>query len=129
MKLTTENGKEIENPSPSDISTAIGSLNHDGNGFAILTVEDEFFIQTAGSTMDGFILEYREGSWDKHFQTSQSVSTNQVIQAMQQYAVGDESWRASFNWEPHEAQDKGGCAAVVLTAVAIPVVGAIHVLW
>lgn len=129
MKLTTENGMEIENPSQSDISRAIGSLNQGGNGFAILAIEEEAFVQAAGSIMDGFILEYRDGSWDRHFQTSQAVSTNQVIQAMQQYAAGDESWRTSFSWEPHEGQSKSGCAAVVLFALGLPVIGAIHVLW
>lgn len=129
MKLTTEDGTQIENPSGSDISRAIGSLSHDGNGFAILAADDEIYPQAAGSILGGFILEYREGSWEKHFQTSQPTSTNQVIEAMQQYAVGDDSWRTSFSWEIHESQTKGGCAAVVFIALVLPIIGAIHVVW
>ena len=130
MKIVTENGTEIENPSDADIRRVIESLNDSGNGFAILSTAEEHYMQTAGCMKDGFILEYREGSWDQHFQASTgSVQTSDVIRAMQQYAAGNESWRTSLTWEPHEASSGSGCAKAACIALVAPLGGIAYVLY
>ena len=69
----------------------------------------EYFIQTAGSSTDGFILEYREGSWDQHYQCD-TVSTgpkglSELEGAFIDYRHGNNAWKARFEWklltDPH----------------------------
>jgi len=130
VKIQTEDGSEIENPSAEDISRIIDSLNDEDNGFAILSVEEQIYMQAAESGANGFILQYRDGSWDKHFQASPDpISAADVIKAMQQYAVGDDSWRTSLTWVPHESLSEGGCLSAVLLFVTLPMLSLANVLW
>jgi hypothetical protein len=66
MKLKLERGFEGETRDPAAVRTALQTLNSNDNTFAILSSDDETYIQT-GAQEDGFIIERRDGSYNSHF--------------------------------------------------------------
>ena len=93
-----------------------GLFEKDGeNRFAILVDEgnepgnEEFYIQVLylsdeyGKDEEGFVLEYRDGSNDKHYQCFSvslgPVGLKEVTKAFIQYLHSKDEWKTSFEWE------------------------------
>ena len=59
-------------------------------------------MQTAGGHDDGFVLEFQEGSTERHLRVADSelLSSKQVVQAFIEYSEGSTGWRDLFQWEP-----------------------------
>jgi len=145
MKLETETGATIDNPSDEQIDSALRELVESGGGFAILSELEQVYIQTADNGMGECTLEYREGSEENHYcSTSEELSIDEVIKAFQDYARSHKAWKNRFQWRPlymdpdAEEQttaaespsqttgtgaDKSGCLGIVL------VVGLTMFLW
>lgn len=101
MELTLESGKSYENPDTGMIELALRTLDGDANGYAILSHEYEIYMQVSGGPTEGFRLEYRDGSEDKHFQTArEDLTLDDIVEAFTRYAKADESWRSLFEWKP-----------------------------
>lgn len=101
MELTLENGKTYENPDPGIIERALRTLDGESNSYAILSVKYEIYMQACGGPADGFVLEYREGSEERHYQTTRDdVPLDEIIKAFSLYARGDDGWRSQFDWKP-----------------------------
>ena len=76
----------------------IVNLLNDGNDdFLILERSDQHFMQAVVGGPDSFILEFREGSADKHYQCK--VSKSVLLDAFSSYADGNNSWRSICEWE------------------------------
>ncbi len=69
----------------------------------------EYFIQTARISTGSFVLEYREGSWDQHYQCD-AVSLGprglrELTSAFIDYLHGNNTWKTRFEWkqltDPH----------------------------
>jgi hypothetical protein len=109
MRLTLEIGTVLNNPTAAQIDKALRSLNWlEDNSFAVLAVEDWTYMQTAEEDNPDyqepyFVLEYQEGSLEEHYHAVDGPLTlEQVIEAFQKYAHGDESWREDFEWEKQD---------------------------
>ena len=66
----------------------------------ILSQAEEVFIQAAGEGDEPYLLEYREGDEDYHFQCARKVPKASVQSAFIKYLRGDESWKTDFEWKP-----------------------------
>ena len=101
MKLEIGIGpKFLHDPSPEEIEEALRSLPGGDFSHAILSQDSMTYIQTAGGPYEGFVLEYQEGSLDKHYIcTDSNLGLDVVIRALQLYAQGDERWRTELEWE------------------------------
>jgi hypothetical protein len=98
MRLSLEDGQVIDHPSPLSIASALTSLKFDGNSFAILERTDATYLQTSMQSSDEFIIEYQDGSLDKHFRAS-AFDLSDVTDAFKAYAVQNESWITQFDWQ------------------------------
>jgi hypothetical protein len=110
LELVVADGTKISNPSPADIEDVLNSLQGGADQFAILerrTSRGEGFIQTITGDRDpdtGFVLEYQEGSSERHYQAiynalGHEFTRKDVISAFQSYANGDDSWKGKYKWE------------------------------
>ena len=98
LRLSLEDGRVIDNPSPVSITSALTSLKPDSNSFAILERTDTTYLQISMQSSDEFILEYQDGSLDKHFQAN-VYDLSDVTCAFKAYAARDESWKTQFDWQ------------------------------
>lgn len=100
MKLTTESGIEIENPSEKDISINIEKLNDSNNKFMILEKTKMTYIQVYRPSLSDWLLEYQEGSNADHFSLEGStLSTSKIVTIFHQYLEGNEEWKSSLTWK------------------------------
>ena len=100
MKLSTEDGTELVNPSKEDIARQVLLLNDTNNKFLILAKDQLTYMQVYGSVKSSWILEYQEGSTTEHFNVSgSSVTSSGVVSTLQQYLEGISDWRTSFHWK------------------------------
>jgi len=127
MQLILEPGGTIDNPDHARVSDELNNLHNQGGEFAIVTNDamgDEFYMQTAGGSGGGYVLEYREGGEHNHFVcTDVDLNIERVVVAFQKYSVGDDSWKNDFTWEKMEfGKSKSGCLGMIvlfLTGVGI----------
>ncbi len=70
IRLTLENDTIIDNPTSNQVALASSTLNTTDNTFAILESGDLTYIQTAMENTQEFVLEFQDGSLDKHYQTT-----------------------------------------------------------
>lgn len=131
MRLELENRDPIENPTPEDISNEFANFDGWRASFAILSFEDERYIQTTGTPKHGFQIEYRDGGEGEHYvNVGGAVPFERVVAAFQQYAKGETSWWDEFEWEHISAHENAepaetptpadaGCSVVFLFALAL----------
>ncbi len=113
MRLIVGGDTVTDQADDAAIRTAIRSLldrGEDDNPFAILVDEPnpEHYIQTLFCPADpgsededyGFVLEYREGSSDQHYQCL-TASLSEVSEAFIDYLHAGKNWRTRFNWEQY----------------------------
>ncbi len=100
MKLTLADGTVVENPDNGAIERALRTLDGEANNFAILGADELTYVQTEGGPDRGFVLEYQEGSPERHFRT-------------RDYASSDEAWKGQFQWEKEEP-GRRGCLSMLV---------------
>lgn len=59
----------------------------------------KMFMQVAGDSHSGYILEYNTGQDDSMFRAHGSVSGIQITAALTAFLNRDSSWRTLFDWE------------------------------
>jgi hypothetical protein len=97
MDLELESGRIIHDVTEADIMRFV-----DGEDFAILSEDSGTYIQCAEQKEPPweYILEYQDGSLDKHYQAKDaSITLDRVLAAFAKYLRGDGSWRSNFQWE------------------------------
>lgn len=103
MKFERSDIVLITNVSEAEIIDEFEKFGTDSDDFVILSKNDMNYIQAALSDYegeDGLLLEYQEGSLDKHFNTVDSnISKEDVLSAFLKYLKGDSSWKERFIWE------------------------------
>jgi hypothetical protein len=88
------------------IATVIAELPTapSGDQFAILGPDDLTYVQTL-LTPDGFVLQYQEGSTERHFESTRGdVREAEVVEALGAYLDGNPAWRWPFEWRPVEVR-------------------------
>lgn len=123
MKLEISNASEVIEPSAAQIAAALANLPGGDESFAILAVGPQTYVQVAGSPVEGFTLEYRDGSEEKHFEAIGSpIDLGLVTSVFQKYAAGDSSWQSLVSWQPWTA---GSLGTTSLSRLILFIVGAV----
>lgn len=82
-------------------------LDDEGRGeFIILSRGEQVYLQAANEKDGAFLLEFRDGDEQNHFQSTRELSKPEVERAFLQYLAGDDSWRTAFPWRKLEFPDK-----------------------
>lgn len=68
------------------------------DSFFILERDDMIYIQ-AYYDGEGFILEYQEGSLDKHYISKKALTSNEIINVFLEYSNNSEAWKRSIEFE------------------------------
>ena len=119
MQLETAD-RHYESIDDYTIAEAVNAVAELKTDFAILTLEDGSFMQTAGGT-SGMVLEYRVNSTGEHFTASgETLSAEDVIAAFESFASGDGIYKQVADWQPLEETTAKGCGSAVLILAAIP---------
>ena len=128
MKLTTEDGTEISNPSTSELQTALERLGMHGNGYAILESSSHCYIQVAGGKSEGYTAEYREGSEGTHHSSLlNDITHQQMVDLMIAYRSGAPwksiiRWRSGFTTKRTSKQSSKESKAIVILFFGISAV-------
>jgi hypothetical protein len=97
-RLTLENDTIIDHPTSDQIAWALSTLNTTDNTFAILESDDMTYIQTAMEKAQEFVLEFQDGSLDKHYQTKVE-DLHQVVTEFQGFLEAREAWKQTIDWQ------------------------------
>lgn len=123
MRLETAD-RDYDSIDDYTIAEAVNAVADLKTDFAILTLDDQSFMQVAGGT-GGLVLEYRDSQTDAHFVVKgESLSAEDVVAAFESFAGGDGAYKEAADWQPlEEATNASGCGSAVLLIVALPVLG------
>ena len=95
---------EIRNPTPRQIDEILEPLSRGGDGFAILSMGDERYIQTSAGTDNGnqrITVEYRAGGADAHFELDEPVRNAQRLkQLFHAYLADPNTISQQGRWKP-----------------------------
>jgi hypothetical protein len=101
LRLSLENSTLIDKPTPDQIADALSTLSSDGNSFAILERTNTSYFQTALQSTGEYIIEYQDGSLDKHYQST-AKDAQHLIAMFQAYGAGDDLWKREGDWRKIE---------------------------
>ena len=78
-------------------------------------------MQTSGSTKNGFLLEYQNGSLQEHYAASgPELPLNLVQKAFSSYFLDSSYWKTHFKWEKEaESQATNYRASKLLLMIAL----------
>ena len=130
MEFSCEADEPIADPSDSEIRDGILKIDGKKNSFAILSIDEMTYIQTSGSPLTGFVLEYQNGSLENHYRASDLIAVpDKIIAAFISYRLQDGAWQEGFVWEKDDLSqgnvEAAGNGCVFLVALAIGFVSAI----
>lgn len=118
MRLETT-GRVYDSIDDFTIAEAVNAVADLKTEFAILTLDDTSFMQTAGGT-SGMVLEYRDNTTDEHFTASgEKLSAEDVIAAFESFASGDDAYKQAADWRPLEETIAKGCGGSVVLALVV----------
>ncbi|MCF7793555.1 MAG: hypothetical protein K9N09_07350 [Candidatus Cloacimonetes bacterium] len=90
----------IRNPSNQQLEREIKNLRSRTSDYAILSFKDFDFIQTLRDPIQGFILEFQDGSYLKHYQAkNKNISLKEVVNSFISFRDKDDSWKKKFDFE------------------------------
>jgi hypothetical protein len=102
MKFERSDISMINNVSEAEINEEFNKFGEENDDFVVLSRNDMNYIQAALSDFEGegIILEYQEGSLDKHFSaTDKNISKEVILSVFLAYLKGDAAWKEKFDWE------------------------------
>src|SRR5260221_5556994 len=103
MKLEAEGQRAIADPQSSQIGSAVSLLSLPDRSFLILSRSQTSYIQAAIVGSNRLVLEYRDGSAEKHFRSIRDdYSSGEVVAIVEAYRRGEESWRNENEWRRTE---------------------------
>lgn len=136
MNIESGNRKRIAEPDSRGIAQLILALRDDPEDYVILARKAQEYVQTICKSNGRFIMEYRDGSADRHFHTKRDdLECDEVIRAFQAYARGDKDWNTPFEWRLMTAEELSmlrGCgrsAAMLLAAIVIILTLVVRAVW
>lgn len=119
MRLETAD-RDYDSIDDFTIAEAVNAVADLKTDFAILTLEDNSFMQVAGGT-SGMVLEYRDAQADEHFTVAdKNLSAEDVIAAFESFAAGDQAYRDAGDWQPLKMPNATGCGSAVLLLAVFP---------
>jgi hypothetical protein len=91
-------------PDEATIARVLASLDGGRNILVTLGPSEATYVQASGSVASGFVLDYQDGSLDRHYRSNaEDLSLDRVTQVFHKFARGDDSWRTDVAWQhvPH----------------------------
>ncbi|MFI8339946.1 hypothetical protein ACIF8W_07670 [Streptomyces sp. NPDC085639] len=101
IKIETERGDSYERPALGVLSELVGRIGAVGDRFVIverLTEEPDIYIQVWHDEGDGYQLEHRDGSAERHFQAYLPTAA-EVVEVMARWARQEKGWDAGPGWQ------------------------------
>jgi len=130
MQLTLGLGGKVDQPTETQVAQAIRSLPGGDDSFAILAQcqrddrSDGYYMQTLGGPAEGYLLEYREGSAQRHFRCSTvGLSTEAVQAAFLAYFHGEANYKTDLPWVQEAPEDRSSLTGVLLVAALCVLTG------
>lgn len=110
MQLQLGTGPNRQNPSAEQVADALRRLPRGQDSFAVLLKSEQVYMQTIGSSREGFDLEFRDGSEAAHFKASAApLSLEAVTEVFHLYLAEDPQWRTRVPEPAHlHLPDRGG---------------------
>jgi hypothetical protein len=97
MKLETAERISSNNVTEQELINAFQDDSGRGE-YIILSKGEQFYIQAFGINNDSYVMEYREGDGDHHFECVHELSKADVQLAFIKYLKEDDSWKTDFKW-------------------------------
>lgn len=96
--------RQIANPTDADIRAVLESFTPKsakrGEAFVVLSSSDLTYMQCSGEKVQGFDLEYQEGSTDAHFRARRNDFTlDEIVSRLIAYRDGKPDWKSAVEWE------------------------------
>jgi hypothetical protein len=96
---------KINNPNYKNISNSLtkvldGSCKDDS--FLIIShfKDENTYVQIAYSVeMNDFVVEYQDGSIDKHFQSTRNLNSAEVLNILVEYSLSSKQWDQNILWQ------------------------------
>ncbi len=98
MKLILENGTESEKLTPGTIAEAIQKLDGVENGYLVLTIADNVYMQSALQEEGLYALEYRDPQGEM-MESDTWLTQAQLESVLQKFARGDQSFLRDVRWQ------------------------------
>lgn len=101
MVLNVGERYKCNDPSTFEIWQGIEEMERQSADFLLLGPDRYNYIQCAGNSIEGFLLEYQAGSSDDHWQAIQHrISPREVYAIFVSYLKREDEWKTSVSWEP-----------------------------
>jgi hypothetical protein len=102
MKFERSDICMINNVSEAEIIDEFNKFGEENDDFVVLSKNDMNYIQAAPGDFEGegLVLEYQDGSLDRHFSASDTnISKELILSVFLAYLKGEDSWKDKFIWE------------------------------
>ncbi len=100
VTLNLSGESKIESPSEEVIAESIYSLVDDMDHFLILESSNMTYLQCIGDAQKGYIVEYQEGSTDRHYSSGRNrLDADHTVRIFLNYAKGSDDWKNGISWE------------------------------
>ena len=97
--------EKINNPNYKNITTSLTKVL-DGsckdNSFLIIShfQDEKTYVQiTYSAEMNDFVIEYQDGSIDKHFQSSRNLNSAEILNLLVEYSLSSKQWDQNILWQ------------------------------
>jgi hypothetical protein len=97
--------EKINNPDYKIISSSLSKLLNESckdNSFLIISHlnNESTYVQIAYSVeMNDFVVEYQDGSIDKHFQSTRNLNSAEVLNLLVEYCLSSKQWDQNILWQ------------------------------
>lgn len=100
MKLETHEGPVIVPLTADVIARAVAGLTEVGKAYVILNdgVDDETYVQAAGTVNEAFIVERRDGCAGEHYRGDRRVTADELVTMLVGYLHGTTDWSHVISW-------------------------------
>ncbi|CAM3410856.1 hypothetical protein [Stackebrandtia soli] len=95
MILRSGDGDPVSDPDRHVIELALTELVP---GSAVVLVEGDTYARATANAADGFDLEFRDGSPDRHYRVDYSSSLPTAVNVFRSLLEGDNFWRTDAEW-------------------------------
>ena len=110
MKLETHEGM-VPGPVTADLLTrTVAQLAEVGKAYIILDVDDETYVQAAGTVGEDFIVERRDGCAGEHYRGDRRVTADELVTMLFGCLHGTTDWSHVVSWH-HVRVDFGAANA------------------
>ena len=100
MKLETHEGVFADPATVQDIARAVAGLTEVGEAYVILDdgLDEETYVQAAGTVGEDFIVERRDGCAGEHYRGDRRMTADELIAMLVGCLQGSTNWSHAIGW-------------------------------